>query len=60
MMIKAMFIDKSETPIPAFKSDWAMKLSLVLCVLGIVVTGFYGGVFDHIVELGGHIFSFIN
>jgi hypothetical protein len=55
-----MFIDKSENPIPAFQSNWAMKLSLVLCVLGIVVTGFFGVVFDHIVDLGGLVFSFIH
>ncbi len=60
LIIKAMFIDKSENPIPAFQSNWAMKLSLVLCVLGIIVTGFFGVVFDHIVDLGGLVFSFIH
>ena len=57
IVVKSMFIDKSETPIPTFSSDMAMKIGLVICVLGIVVTGFYGNLFDHLMQIGAHFTS---
>jgi NADH-quinone oxidoreductase subunit N len=51
LVVKAMFIEKNENPIPAFSSDTAMKLSLVLCVAGIVLVGFFGEIFEMINRL---------
>ncbi|HZL09591.1 MAG TPA: NADH-quinone oxidoreductase subunit N [Prolixibacteraceae bacterium] len=47
-VVKAMFIDKNEQPIPAFRSSNAMRLSLVMCVAGIFVIGFASGIFEYI------------
>ena len=34
-VVKAMFIDKNESPIPYFKSDFITRMSLVICVSGV-------------------------
>lgn len=57
LIIKTMFIEKSDTPIPFFKSNLPMKISLVICVLGLVITGFTSGVFDYMVEISDQLFS---
>ncbi len=51
LVVKAMFINKSEAPIAHFTSDGAMRISLVVCMAGIVVTGFYSPVFEYIKNL---------
>lgn len=47
-VVKAMFIDKSETPVPAFRSSNAMRLALIICVAGIFIVGFASGIFEYI------------
>ena len=37
LVVKAMFINKSENPIDTFKSDFATRLALGICVAGIVL-----------------------
>jgi NADH-quinone oxidoreductase subunit N len=51
LVIKAMFIVKSENPISTFKSDFPTRLALGLCVAGIVVTGFASVIFEVIRNL---------
>lgn len=51
LVVKAMFINKNESPIPAFKSDFMEKLGLAICIAGIVVTGFASGLFEMIRNL---------
>ncbi|MRR22485.1 NADH-quinone oxidoreductase subunit N, partial [bacterium] len=51
LVVKAMFINKSENPIPAFKSDFFSKLGLAICIAGIVITGFASGLFEMIRNL---------
>lgn len=51
LVVKAMFINKSETPIEKFRSDFPTKLALGLCVAGMVVTGFTSVVFEVIRSL---------
>ncbi len=51
LVVKAMFIEKSDHPIPAFTSDGSMKLSLAICVGGILLVGFYGELFEMINRL---------
>ncbi len=48
LVIKAMFINKSENPIPAFRNDFPTRLALTVCVGGIVVVGFASVVFEYI------------
>jgi len=51
LVVKAMFINKSDHPIPAFKSDFFSKLGLAICIAGIVITGFASGLFEMIRNL---------
>ncbi len=48
LVVKAMFINKSETPIAHFKSDVPAKVALVICVLGIFIIGFYSAIYQYI------------
>lgn len=51
LVVKAMFINNSDTPVTAFTSDTAMRISLVVCSVGILIIGFYSPVFEYIKEL---------
>jgi len=51
LVIKAMFINKSENPIAAFQSDGYTKVGLALCALGIFVLGFWSQVYEFINNL---------
>ncbi len=51
LVVRAMFIRKSENPIPFFKSKIYMRLGLILTVLGILVLGLYSPLYDYIFEL---------
>jgi len=46
LVVKAMFINKSDYPIEKFRSDFPTRLALGICVAGIVVTGFAGIIFE--------------
>jgi NADH-quinone oxidoreductase subunit N len=39
LIVKAMFIKKTETPLPTFQSDFNTKLALALCIAGVVLFG---------------------
>lgn len=47
-VVKAMFIDKSETPIPYFKSDAYSRIGLIISVIGIFVIGFASSLYEFI------------
>ena len=51
LVVRAMFIRKSENSIPFFKSKIYMRLGLLLTVLGILVLGLYSPLYDYIFEL---------
>lgn len=51
LVIKAMLINKSETPIAFFESDQPSRIALAGCVIGILVIGFYSPVFEYIKDL---------
>lgn len=53
MVVKAMFLNKTDTPIQYIKSDFYTRLGLVLCVIGIIVTGLASSIFEYI-----RVFSF--
>lgn len=39
LVVKAMFINTSDNPVPAFKSHWSERAGLVVCVAGIILIG---------------------
>jgi NADH-quinone oxidoreductase subunit N len=47
-VVKAMFIDKSETPIAFFKNDMYTRGGLLICVIGIFVIGFSSVIYEFI------------
>jgi NADH-quinone oxidoreductase subunit N len=51
LVVKAMFINKSDNPIAKFKSDFPTKFALGICIAGIVVTGFASIIFEAIKNL---------
>ncbi|MCL1944036.1 MAG: NADH-quinone oxidoreductase subunit N [Candidatus Azobacteroides sp.] len=51
LIIKAMFINKSDAPIEAFKTDGYNRLSLLICVTGILVVGLISPIFNLIEKL---------
>ena len=46
IVVKAMFINKSEAPIEKFRSDFSTRLALGICVAGIVIMGFASIIFE--------------
>jgi NADH-quinone oxidoreductase subunit N len=51
LVVKAMFINKSDSPVQYFKSDVLTRLALAMCIAGIVITGFASSVFEVIRNL---------
>ena len=52
-VVKAMYINLSDAPIATFRSDGYTRLSLVLCMAGVLLLGIVSAVYD-----GIHLFSF--
>ena len=50
-IVKAMFVDKNENPIERISSDVPAKIVLVVCVAGILATGFLNCIFEYIQNL---------
>jgi NADH-quinone oxidoreductase subunit N len=50
-VVKAMLIDKSETPIATFKSSWPTRISLLICVAGIFFIGFASFIYEFITSI---------
>jgi len=48
LVIKAMFLNKSENPIETVKSDIPVKISLVICTLGILLVGLFSTIYTQI------------
>lgn len=51
VVVRAMFLRKSDQAIPFFRSNTYLRLALVLCVLGILVLGIYSPVYEYIYAL---------
>lgn len=47
-VVKSIFIDKNEMPIAKLKGSVSLQLALLVCMAGIIVTGFTGGLFEYI------------
>ena len=48
LVVRAMFIEKSDNPIPALKTDGYNRLSLVICTTGIMVAGILSFIMEKI------------
>ena len=48
LIVKAMYINKTESPLPAFRSDCSTKLALLLCTVGVLLFGVCSCIFDWI------------
>lgn len=46
LIVKAMYINKSDAPLPTFTSDCNTRLALALCTAGIVAFGVFSCVYD--------------
>ncbi len=55
LVVRAMFLRKSDTAIPFFKNNLYMRLGLIIAVLGILILGIYSPVYDYIYELSKNI-----
>jgi len=51
MPVKAMFINKNETPIVAFKSDAMSKIGIIICLVGMVVIGLASPIYESILKV---------
>jgi len=51
LVIRAMFLRKSENAIPFFKNKLYMRLGLIITVLGILTLGLYSPLYEYIFEL---------
>ena len=49
--VKAMFINKNETPIETFKSDDMSKIGIIICLVGMTVIGFASQIFESILKI---------
>jgi NADH-quinone oxidoreductase subunit N len=50
-VVKAMFIDANDQPVPYFRSSAMMRVALIVCVVGIFAIGFLSVIFDRISEI---------
>lgn len=53
-VVKVIFIDKNENPLPEIRGSFSLKLGLLLCFSGIILTGFASMLYQYI----SNIFSF--
>jgi NADH-quinone oxidoreductase subunit N len=51
LVVKAMFINKNNSPVEHFNTGFAASLGLAICVAGIVITGFASIIFETIRSL---------
>lgn len=51
LVVKAMFIDECDAPVPAFKSNGYMRTSLILSLAGILLLGVFGGMYQWLADL---------
>jgi NADH-quinone oxidoreductase subunit N len=50
-VVKAIFINPNENPVEKIKASFPVKIALGVCMLGIIATGFYSGIYDYIVSM---------
>ena len=48
LIVKAMYIKQTDTPLPAFKTDANTRLALVICTAGIALFGICSCIYDYL------------
>ena len=48
LIVKAMYIQKNESPIASFRSDCGTRLALIICTAGVVLLGVVGVAYNYI------------
>jgi len=56
LVVRAMFLRKSENAIPYFKNKLYMRLGLLVTAIGILVLGIYSPLYDYIFELSKNLY----
>ncbi len=51
VVVRAMFLRRSDNPIPYFKNRLPMKLGLALAVIGVLFIGLYSPIYEYIYQL---------
>lgn len=51
LVVRAMFINKSDNPIETFKSPFTTRLGLVICVIGLFTIGFISPIYEYILSI---------
>ena len=52
-VVKAVFIEKNDDPLPQLIGSLPLKIALVICMIGVVGTGFASGLFEYINTITG-------
>ncbi len=55
LVVRAMFLRKSDSAIPYFQNKIYMRLGLIITVIGILILGIYSPLFDYIFELSSNL-----
>jgi NADH-quinone oxidoreductase subunit N len=56
LVVRAMFLRKSENAIPYFKSKIYMRIGLLITAIGILILGIYSPLYDYIYELSKNLY----
>jgi NADH-quinone oxidoreductase subunit N len=48
LIVKAMFINANDNPVPSIRQDIETKIAMIICVAGIVISGFASIIFEYI------------
>ncbi len=51
LVVKSMFIDQNSEPVPFFKSSGYLRVSFAICLAGMILTGFFSGIFEYILTV---------
>ena len=52
LVVKAMFINQNDTPLESVRSDNYMRISLVVCLIGLMTIGFASGIYEYLNSVG--------
>lgn len=47
LVVKAMFINSNENPIPKLKTGFSARLAMIICLAGLLLTGFISSIYGH-------------
>ena len=50
-VVKAMFMDHNAAPLEKINTPLSPKIALIICIVGILITGLYSGAYDYIYQL---------